>query len=271
MANGIASFKWTGRSGMQIGSADANPYDKYGPSFTADEVHGQNYNPNSSNTYEEKPDIGEVPVNIQDEYATYEEGDNGWVLDNIQDPWHGDRAGTAGHETDMGGHGRRLDAAHGEDVFQLNLPRNHGIHFYGPIDNQESYYWQSSQTPNPNTRAFPAEAREVTQDWPEPFDSYTVAAHRPVQLDTERIPMRRMLEDDRPVYRQLAIPGQNIKPSGSVYNPTYPSNPVLYNVKPLPSFGRTPVAPWSQDEMASPDMQSQDGEYADVTSGMGLQ
>lgn len=268
MASGIASFKWSGRSGMQIGSADQNPYDKYGPSFTADEVHAQDYNPNTPNTYQVEGAIGDVPIGIQDEYSTYDDGDNGWVLDNIHDPWHDDRAGTAGHQTDMGGHRRRLDPAHSEDVFQLNLPRNFGIHFYGPINNEEAYWWQSSQTPAPNTKAFPAEAREDTQDWPESFDSYVVAPHRPVQLDTEVIPMRRLLEDDRPVYRQLAIPGQNIKPSGSVYNPSYPSNPVLYNVKPLPSYSRTPVPPWTQDEMASPDMQAADDSYVDPLSGV---
>lgn len=268
MASGIASFKWTGRSGMQIGQADQNPYDKYGPSFTADQVHSQNYNPNTPNTYQIDGGIGEVPVEIQDEYSTYDDGDHGWVLDNIQDPWHGDKPGTTGHATDMGGHRRRLDPAHTEDVFQLNLPRGYGKHIYGPINNDEAYWWMSSQTQAPNTRAFPAEAREDTQNWPEPFDSYTVASKRPVQLDTERIPMRRMLEDDRPVYRQLAVPGQNINPSGSVYNPTYPSNPVLHNVKPLPAFGRTPVPPWTQDELASPDMQTQDNTYVDPLSGV---
>lgn len=268
MASGIASFKWTGRSGQQIGFADQNPYDKYGPSFTADEVHSQDYNPNTPNTYQQEGMVGDVPVNIQDEYNTYDDGDNGWVLDNIQDPGYDDRAGTVGHGTDMGDHNRRLDPAHAEDVFQLNLPRGFGEHIYGPINNDEAYWWMSSSTPNPNNGAFPAQAREDVTGWPEPFDSYTVAPHRPVQLDTEIIPMRRMLEDDRPVYRQLAIPGQNIQPSGSVYNPTYPSNQVLYNVKPLPASGRTPVPPWAQSELMSPDMQEPTDSYVDPLSGV---
>lgn len=271
----IASFKWTGASGQQIGFADQNPYDRYGPSFTADEVHSQAYNPNTPNTYAIPGEIGEVPVNIQgDPYFDYGDGSNGWILDNLHDPWHGDDAGTSGHNPPMGSAGTpriHLDPAHNMDIYQLAIPGGYGVNFYGKtIEDNEVYWWKSSSTPNPNLGAFPAQAREDASNWPEPFDSYTVASQLGVVRPTEKIPMRRLAEDDRPTYRQLAIPGQNIQPSGSVYNPTYASNAVIHNVKPLPAFGRTPVAPWAQDEMASPSDQVYPDD-TDVFSGMSLQ
>lgn len=272
----IASFKWKPASGQQIGMADGKPYDKYGPSFTADDVHGQAYNPNTPNSYGIPGEIGEVPVQIQSEldYFDYQDGSNGWVLDNLHDPWHGDNPGTTGHNPDMDAAGTpriRLDSAHGQDIYQLAVPDGHGVDFYGKtIEDNEVYLWKSSSTPAPNTSSAFLNNRENTSNWPEPFDSYSVAPRLGVVRPTERIPMRRIAEDDRPVFRQLAIPGQNIQPSGSVYTPTMQSNPVIHNVKPLPAFGRTPVAPWTQDELASPS----DQDYApevDVFSGMGLQ
>lgn len=270
---GIASFKWRPASGQQIGFADSNPYNQYGPSFTADEVHAQSYDPNTPNTYAIPGEIGEVPIQIQEEYNLYEDGSNGWLLDNIHDPWHGDAPGTSGHNPPMGAATSLRtgpDPAHFVDIYQLNPPGNHGINFYGKtIQDNEVYHWQSSSKPNFNNGVYPYDAREKTAEWPEPFDSYSVAPQLPVVRPTEKIPMRRPAEDDRPVYRQLAIPGQNIMPSGSVYTPTMQSNPVLHNVKPLPAFGRSPVPPWPQDESASP---SDYPQYdTDPTAGMGLQ
>lgn len=270
MAQKIASFGWTGASGQQIGSSDQYPYDSYGPSFTADEVHGQKYDPNAPNTYAIPGEIGDVPVQLQDgAYYDYNDGSNGWILDNLHDPWHGDAPGTTGHNPPMGAAGtprQHLDPAHWSDVYQLNPPGNHGIDFYGrTIEDNEVYHWQSSTTRNPNNGAFPAQAREDAANWPAPFDSMTVAGMLPVVRPTEKIPMRRPAEDDRPTYRQLAVPGQNIQPSGSVYNPTYQSNPPIHNVKPLPAFSRTPTPPWAQDELATPDA----GTYPDSTDVFG--
>lgn len=268
----IASFKWTGASGQQIGSADQFPYDKYGPSFTADGIHAQSVDPNTPNTYAIPGEIGEIPVNLQEEfYYDYADGSNGWILDNLTDPWHGDDPGTSGHDPFMGDYREHLDPAHGHDIYQIAVPGGHGVNFYGKtIEDGEAYWWKSSSTPPPNTSDMIRNAREVTTNWPEPFDSYSVAPHLGVVRPTERIPMRRIAEDDRPTYRQLAIPGQNILPSGSVYTPTFASNPVLHNVKPLPAFGRTPVAPWTQDELASPSDQIYPSDV-DVFSGMSLQ
>jgi hypothetical protein len=267
----IASFGWSGASGQQIGFADQNPYNKYGPSFTADQIHEQAVNPNTPNTYAIPGEIGEVPINIQEDLPLYGDGSNGWVLDNLDLGWYGDDPGTTAHSPFMGDYREPIDPAHGNDIFQLAVPGGHGVDFYGKsIETNETYFWESSSTPAPNTGQMPANAREITTEWPEPFDSFTVASKVRVVRPTERIPMNRMAEDDRPTYRQLAIPGQNIQPSGSVYNPTYPSNPVIHNVKPLPAFGRTPVAPWTQDELASPSDQLYPDD-TDVFSGMSLQ
>lgn len=268
----IASFKWTGASGQQIGFADQNPYNKYGPSFTADEVHQQNYDPNTPNTYAIPGEIGEVPIAVQDDYYLEYDGSNGWVLDNLYYPWHEDDAGTTGHHMPMGAaQGRNIDPAHSMDVYQLQMPGNHGINFYGKsTDSAEAYQWSSSSAQPKTRRTSPLDARFDTSNWPEPFDSYTVAPQRPVILPTERIPMNRMSEDDRPTYRQLAVPAQNIRPSGSVFNPMYESNPALHNVKPLPAVSRIPVPPWSQDEIASASDQVYP-EDVDVFYGMSLQ
>lgn len=269
----IASFKWTGKSGHQIGSADQYPYDKYGPSFTADDVHGQKYDPNAPNTYAVPGEIGDIPINIQDEgdWFDYADGSNGWILDNLHDPWHGDDAGTSGHNPPMGGaQATGPDYTHGMDIYQLAVPGNHGIDFYGKtLEENEVYYWNSSSVRAQTTGVTPLDARFKTENWPEPFDSYSVAPTLPVGRPTEKIPMRRIAEDDRPVYRQLAVPGQNIQPSGSVYNPTYQSNVPVHNVKPLPAAARTPNPPWTQEELSSPENYAQ--EDVDVFSGMGIQ
>jgi hypothetical protein len=264
----IASFKWQGASGQQIGFAGDNPYDQYGPSFTADDIHTQPYDPNSPNTYAQTGSIGDVPIQIQDEYNLYEDGFNGWCLDNLHDPNHNAEAGTTGHNVPMAAANRQhVDPSHNVDIFQIQVPANHGINFYGhSTEDNEVYEWASSSNTPITTGSFPSEARTDTTNWPTPFDSYTVAPQLPVIRPTERVPMRRMKEDDRPVYRQLAVPAQNIAPSGSVYNPTMQSNRVIRNIKPLPAVGRTPVAPWSADELASASM-DQGTDYVDPLAG----
>lgn len=266
--SGIASFKWQGASGQQIGFAGENPYNKYGPSFTADDVHSQSYDPNAPNTYAQKGFIGDVPTQIQEEYNLFEDGFNGWCLDNLNDPPFDTAPGTKGHSVPMGpAQGYHIDPAHNVDIYQVQVPAMHGRNFYGPsIETNEVYEWESSSNRPITVNSFPAQARTDTSAWPEPFDSYSVAPQLPVVRPTEPIPMRRLREDDRPVYRQLAVPGQNIMPSGSVYNPTMQSNRVLHNVKPLPAFGRTPVPPWTQDELTS-DQEDSYG-YVDPLDGM---
>lgn len=278
MAQGIASFGWSGKSGTQIGFADQFPYRKYGPSFTADEVHAQKYDPNAPNIAALPGEIGEVPVFIQDDGSWYDhmEGANGWLLDNIHNPWHEDEPGTVGHANPIGpaqpvAQFRDLpDFTHGQDVYQLMPPANHGIDFYGKTIEtaEEQYNWSSSTSTPFTTHTTPLDARYETANWPVPFDSNTVAGLVPVVRPTERIPMRRIAEDDRPVYRQIAIPGQNIAPSGSVYTPTFESNRVIHNVKPIPAMARTPTIPWTQSELSSPDIY--DGSDTDVFSGMGF-
>lgn len=272
MTGAIASFKWQPASGQQIGSADQYPYDKYGPSFTADDVHAQALDPNAPNTYGVTASIGDMPVQIQEEYNLVDDGSNGWVLDNLYNPVHTDSPGTSGHELPMDGNRHhRPDRFHQMDIYQAQFPPGTGRNFYGrdPQEN-EVYFWNTSSLPAETTGAFPLDARIRREEWPEPFDSYSVAPQLPVVRPTETIPMRRMREDDRPVFRQLAVPGQNIQPSGSVYNPTMQSNPAIHNVKPLPAFGRVPTPPWSQDEMTSA---SQDSSYnsEDVLTGWNMQ
>lgn len=264
----IASFKWQGASGQQIGFADENPYDKYGPSFTADDVHTQPYDPNAPNIYAQPGSIGDVPVQIQTEYNLYEDGFNGWCLDNLHDPQFSAAPGTVGHSVPMGpAKGQHIDPAHNVDIYQIQVATGHGRNFYGnSIEQNEVYNWASPNHAPVTTGAFPADARTNTSNWPEPFDSYSVASESLVVRPTERIPMNRMQEDDRPVYRQLAVPGQNIRPSGSVFTPTMQSNPVLHNVKPLPAVGRTPVAPWNTDELIS-SSNDYTGGYTDPLDG----
>lgn len=267
----IASFKWTGASGQQIGFADENPYDKYGPSFTADDVHSQPYDPNAPNIYAQPGTIGDIPVDIQAEYNLYEDGFNGWCLDNLNDPHHDATPGGPGHSVPLGpATGHHIDPSHNVDIYQVQVPAMHGRNFYGTsVEDNEVYEWSSSSKAPATTGTTPLDARYNTANWPEPFDSYSVAPQLPVIRPTERIPMRRMREDDRPVYRQLAVPGQNIQPSGSVWNPTVASNPALRNITPTPAFGRTPVPPWTSEELTT--AQSDSGYYADPLDGMAMQ
>jgi hypothetical protein len=251
------SQAWSGASGQQIGYAGDLPETQaYG--FVVDKVHGQAYDPNGPTGAGRKgPDLGmDMPVNIQDDYSDiYAEGMDGWVMDNIPFPARDEKPGTHGHSSTLGPAQSRIpDRAHRKRVFQHGIKAGFGVNFYGSsIDNKEVHAWNSSSKPAPNRGVWPLSNREETANWPEPFDSLTVAVYRPVQLDTERIPMRRISEDDRPVYRYRAVPPQNILPSGSQFTPTYQSNVPVHNVIPLPMMARTPIDPWVTQETASGD------------------
>jgi hypothetical protein len=269
----FASFGWTGASGQQIGFAQEYPADKY-DAFTSDEVHAQNYNPNTPNTYAQPGMISDIPVVLQDQtdLIDYGNGMNGWILDDLNMPAFDVDMGTKGHDMPMGAAKQRYhpDPSHAVDIFQIAVPANHGIDFYGQtLEMDELHAWKDDSYKPITTKAFPGQARYDTENWPTPFDSTGPAPLLNVPRLTERIPMRRLVEDDRPTYRMLATPGQNINPSGSVYTPTYASNSVLHNVKPLPAMSRTPVQPWATDELSSPTDQTYSD--SDVFSGMSLQ
>jgi hypothetical protein len=245
---------WTGASGGAIGYADQYPADRYG-AFTADPIHGEKVNPNNPNSYMQKGALPEgAPVQIQSDYDDWSsEGSYGWVLDNLDYPAEDDPAGTMGHDSGMGpAKSRSRDAAHARDVYQEFPYPGIGQDFYGASINVDDLHaWKSSSVPNFNSGVYPADAREITHNWPEPFDSTTVAPLRNNPLDTEKIPMRRMDQDDRPLYRYLAVPGGNIQPSGSVYNPQYESNVYVQNVTAIPAAGQTPVDPWASQDILS--------------------
>lgn len=261
--NSAFKSNWTGASGIQIGYADQYPVDKY-DSFTADEVHGNPVNPNQPNQYRQTgSSIGDVPIQIQsdDSYVDYGMGADGWVLDNIDMPSENDRAATQGHGSSMGpAKGRGPDIAHRQEVFQENLPRGFGRDFYGGRwDTLDLAAWKSSQTKAPTTGTAILDAREVTDKWPTPFDSTTVAPLLPNIRTTDKIPMRRMQQDDRPTYRTLAVPSANVQPSGSVYNPQVPSNTYLKVTTPIPAAYTIPVDPAvSQDALSQSVMDSGD-------------
>lgn len=273
MAKKFGSFGWTGASGQQIGYADAYPKPSV-DAFTADPVHGEAYDPNTPNSYAQVGGIGDVPVSIQgdDNWVDYGMGGNGWYLDNIGFPAYDTNMGTQGHDAPMGpAIYPTPDPGHQIDIFQLAVPADHGRNFYGQtLETDEVAAWKSSSTPAPNTGTALLSAREQTAEWPEPFDSTKPAPLLSVVRLTEAIPMRRLLEDDRPVYRQLAIPAQNIQPTGSVYNPSMQSNITVHNKNNvIPAFGRSPVQPWVSQEVNSPT----DNPYVetDVFGGMSLQ
>jgi len=251
------SGAWSGASGPQIGDAGDLPETQaYG--FVSSKIHGKAYDPNGS-TFAGRPgpDVSnEMPVVIQGDVPDlYSEGMDGWVMDNIPFPDHNEPQGTRGHSVPFGASkGAFPDRAHGVDIFQHSQRAGFGVNFYGKtIDNREVHAWNSSSTKAPNTGAWPLSNREETADWPEPFDSLTVAPQRPVQLDTERIPMHRIPEDDRPVYHYRATPPQNLTPTGSQWTPQYESNTPVHNVTPLPMMARTPVDPWVTQESATAD------------------
>lgn len=251
------SGAWTGASGSQIGDANDMPETKaYG--FVASKIHGKAYDPNGSTfAGRQGPDVSnEMPVNIQGDIPDiYSTGMDGWVMDNIPFPTHDEKPGTKGHSVPFGGAKERLpDRAHWADIHQHVQHAGFGVNFYGKsIDNREVHAWNSSSTKAPNTGVWPLSNREETANWPVPFDSLTVATQRPVQLDTERIPMRRIPEDDRPVYHYRATPPDNLRPIGFQWGPQYQSNVPVHNVTPLPMMARTPVDPWVTQESATAD------------------
>lgn len=245
---GFDGNSWSGPSGQQIGFAGEYPITT-GQGFTSDPIHSLNDDPNAPNTNALPGPSGvEIPVQIQEDPNSvgYQyDGSDGWLIDDIPLPSFSEAPGTAGHEMPYQPAQRRgRDAAHELDVYQHIPPQGFGQSYWGIIRQDDLAAWKSSSTPAPNTGQFPAEAREVTSDWPEPFAVQTVAHHAPVVVDMERIPMRRLAEDDRPVYQYQAVPARNILPSGSVYNPSYPSNQTLRNVTPTPQMQRVPEDPW---------------------------
>jgi hypothetical protein len=149
----------------------------------------------------------------------------------------------------------------------MNVPPQYGVNFYGKsIIHRDLNAWAVPSGPPPNTRTMPAMAREDTSNWPEPHVAAHYAPMAPVVVPSERIPMRRPAEDDRPVYRFLAVPARQIDPSGSVFTPTMASNTVLQNRKPIPEMPRTPEDPWNTQEIGA----SYDSGEVDVFGGMGI-
>lgn len=253
---------WTGASGQLVGFAGDLPVTT-GQGFTADEVHGQAYNPNGHNLNAQPGETYDVPVEIQGhgDWGLWD-GADGWLLDSLPFPTaQSTNAGTEGHDASLdSARAKRRDPGHSVDVYQDNVPTGHGVDFYGTtIETGDYALWTTPGAPGSNTKSFPAQARADRSNWPEPFAALTVAPMAPVVIDTEKIPMRRINEDDRPIYSMLAVPAQNVQPGSSQWLPTVPSNTVLRNLIPTPQMARTPVDPWvsEQDDSAyaSPDDQ----------------
>jgi hypothetical protein len=166
---------------------------------------------------------------------------------------HSTPPATADHSEQLGpAQAKGLDPAHDEHVTQGFAPPGFGRNFWGKnIRVMDLHAWASSQTKAPTTGSAKLEARENTDNWPTPFDSTTVAPLLPVDMSLDKIPMRRMKQDDRPLYRRIAVPGANITPSGSVYNPTYASNEYLRTVTPIAASYTIPTDPSvSQDALS---------------------
>lgn len=249
---------WTGASGNQIGFAGGLP-EIQRQGFVTDPIHGQNVDPNTPRPNAlPSPQLGtSTDVLAGDEFlyeGGYEyDGQYGWLLDDIVYPSRDADPGTVGHESALGPALRRgPDPAHEVDVYQENQHAGYGEVFYGdnPLK-KDLNAWASSSTPAPNTRVYPSSAREETGNWPEPFNSAIYAQLRPVDQSTERIPMRRPAEDDRPVYRYIAVPAMNQIPNGTRWSPQYQSNVPVQNVKPVPMMPQTPVDPWITQEQST--------------------
>lgn len=265
------SKAWTGASGTLIGFAGDYPETQaYG--FVTDPIHSQNVDPNGP-TFASQP--GPAPSDATsgiegDAYGYAMGGMYGWVLDDIHFPDHTQDPGTTGHNSTLGpAQGRHFpDRAHSQDVYQEEPKIGYGVNFYGARPLKEDLNaWKSSSTPNFNTKQFPAEARENTAGWPEPFNATDIAPFRPVDQSTEHIPMRRIPEDDRPVYRYLAVPPNNIQPTGNQWSVQYPSNVPIHNVTPVPMMPQAPMDPWITQETATSDVPNS----SDVFGGMVLQ
>lgn len=258
---------WTGASGLQIGYAGEYPQDKY-DSFTADEVHANPVNPNQPNQYRQKGSIGDVPTNIQsdNDFVDYGDGTDGYVLDNINYPEQDDNAGTDGHSSALGPATKPgRDPAHRQEVYQEFPAPGWSRNFYGTnFDTEDLHAWHDDSYLPVNTKSSVLDARYYTDNWPTPFDSTKPAPLLPDIRSTDKIPMRRMQQDDRPMYRQIAVPGANIKPSGSVYNPQLPSNEFIQTRTPIPASYSIPVDPSvSQDALSQSVMDSED-DYVSV-------
>lgn len=265
---GFPKGAWSGASGIQIGYAGDYPEDKY-DAFTADKVHSIPVNPNQPNQYRQKgSSIGEVPIQIQgdNEFVDYGMGSFGWVADNIDMPPFETPAGTEGRDMAMSPAKRNHpDDAHRQHVFQTFPQVGHGREpFYGDKFREEDLHsWEDDSTP-PNTRiSTRLDARYNTDNWPTPFDSTHVMPNRNIVDDQTRIPMRRMEQDDRPVFRRVALPGANIQPSGSVYNPTFASNEYLQTRTPIPASYTIPTDPSVSQDALSQSVMDED-QFASV-------
>jgi len=260
---------WTGASGYQIGFA--GDYPEIGPDgFVTDSIHGTDSDPNGPNFSAQEGPEQSTPVVWQDDTQfTQYQGADGWTLDNLDLPDPSENPGTVGHGSSMGpatGHG--IDRGHAQDVYQLSPPAGHGRNFYGPkLFSRDLDAWLTSSAPAPQEAAYPAQAREDTSAWPEPFVAASVAHMPPVMVPDEQIDMRWMTEDDRPTYRMLAVPARNVQVAGNQFTPSVPSNTELYNVNVLPEMPRTPDDPWPSQEIAAAQMDT--GEN-DVFNGFGV-
>lgn len=277
ISSSFDSKAWTGASGNGIGFAGDYPVTQpWG--FVTDSIHGQTVDPNGPNQAAQQGPPSQVSgADIMSGEEFLYQGENtpgvyGWDLDDIMFPMVGTDPGTYGHDSEMGpaqnrgNHGP--DVAHQYDVYQRQEPIGYGRVFYGdnPLK-RDLDAWANSNTPAPNTKQYPAQAREETADWPTPFKAVEVAPWRPVDESTERIPMRRMQEDDRPIYRYIAVAPMNIQPTGNQWGPQYPSNVPVQNVTPVPMMPQTPVDPWITQEQATANV----SESPDVFGGMALQ
>lgn len=271
------SSAWSGASGAQIGFAGEMP-ETQPRGFVTDPIHGQAVNPNGNNNNAQPgPQLTSSTDVISGDPFVYEggveyQGQYGWQMDDLMYPGHSIDPGTAGHNSAMGPaqaqHHRGPDPAHEQDVYQKHQPTGYGRTFYGdsPLK-RDLNAWSASNTPPPNTRQFPAEAREDQSNWPEPFNSTSVAPWRPVDQSTEHIGMRRIAEDDRPVYRYIAVGPMNTIPTGTQWGVQYQSNVPIKNNTPVPMIPQVPVDPWITQEAVSANF----AESTDVFGGMNLQ
>lgn len=265
------SQEWTGASGALVGFAGDYPETQaYG--FVTDPIHSQNVDPNGPTFASQPgPEASTAVTGLEDEtYGYYNDGQYGWVLDDIHYPSYDQVPGTTGHNSSMGPATQRHlpDQAHAQDVYQEEPRIGYGVNFYGadPLK-KDLNSWKSSSTPNFNTGQFPAEARENVEGWPEPFNATDIAPFRPVDQSTEHIAMRRIAEDDRPVYRYLAVPPNNIQPMGNQWGVQYQSNVPIQNITPVPMMPQSPMDPWITQETAT----SVPPDSTDVFGGMVLQ
>lgn len=256
---------WSGPSGLQIGFAGDYP-ETTGQGFIVDPVHGENVDPNAPGLAARQGDTSnvEIPVSIQEDYPYPYDGGEGWVLDDIPFDSHNADAGVDQdnlpfdwHDTPPG-----TGYSHDVDIYQISPPPGHSRNFYGrSFGTLDLQAWNHPTTPPSTTGTLPGQAwddrtpgdmpghdqppgTDHEPGWPEPFAAQDIHELRPVILPDEKIPMRRLAEDERPVYSYLAVPARNIMPGGDQWTPSVPSNVPIHNVKPLPAMARTPEDPW---------------------------